>query len=447
MKNKILVPIVSLAILFTISCKKDKDVEPIPTPSGHSIEENKATVEDAGIAFKNSISKLENLEAINYVDNFSRLVDLSDPFNNGSKGIKKSTPFQVLAYINLLADGKATQKTTINTLKATESDTLQTEFNEVKGIYNWNSQTEVWDFNQTGNNLVLNFPSTETGTSNDAQITIAYSGTDVQLPFDLEDEYSGDMPVSITMNFSVSGTTYISYQTNVTYLSVGLPSTVVNTLSIAPFTMECNASYNQETAAMTYSFKDDNTVIISYGVDVSGNISVNQIDTYIDNDDVPDNLLSGAHSYFQIFDIKLDGIVDVNGLVSDIHTIEDTEYSSDEAENNADVDLINNHLNLQLSIVSTEEVIATFEAYPTSHQNTWYNYEWNDQTQEWEEVEITETYYDIALRIVYPDGSSVNADTYFENDFQTDFSDLIDEINSFTTELNNEYDLDIEPIE
>ena len=87
------------------------------------------------------------------------------------------------------------------------------------------------------------------------------------------------------------------------------------------------------------------------------------------------------------------------------------------------VDAINDHAQLVVVIADGNEMIARAEAF------AYYDDEWDEWYPE--------------LRFVFADGSNVDAETYF----QTGFSDLVAQINDMIDEFNQEYDINIEPID
>lgn len=443
MKKTLIAALLSTALILNYSCdtKDDEEIKPKDTASKtHTIEENKASIEASAIAIKNSIERMEDLTTLNYVENFASYAEESDPMADNNKSAKETSAFSIIGFLKSLKDGKATQKSTLKALKAADEESIQAEYDSIKGIYDWNSGISDWDFVDSGDDLVFNFPAEENGTSNNAEIRISYTGTEVDLPFGLEDEYTGDLPSKVTLALSVDGETYISYETSVTYLSTGLPRTIKNSLTIDNFSLEYDVSYDESKLGFTYAFKENGNTIIGMGTDISGKISVADVDTYINDEDVPNDVVSTFHTYFQISKIKIDGTVKTNSFMTSMRPYFESEEEFTPEDNKEVCKIINDNISLDLEYASGGEVIASFEAFPDTYTDTEWEYDYNT----YEMVEVTKTYHEPNLKIVWPDGSSVTAEVYFDEDFENDFSKFITEMNVFIDELNSDYDMGID---
>ena len=358
-----------------------------------------------------------------------------------------------------------------NNKSVNADSSFQSMYDEVKGIYTWtpsNPDSTKWVYEATGNFIVFKFPSTATGTINDATITISYTGVTINLPLGMGDEYTGDVPANISMDFSVGSTSYISYDLTATYNSDGFPSSIVSTLTIAPFSFIVNVNYSITNVGVTYTFKKNTQIILQYGADVTGNFAVSDFENLMVEDssytidyngdtiwdhwtdadpDLLDNVFHNAHAFVQIFDIKMDGTLNTAALANAIKTIEDNNsngtITDDQATEQA-VAAVNTNLNLNLKNVATGDLIANLKAYTYQETRDIYDDVWNEITQQYDHIIVgTETYTEVGFKFIFPDGSSVDADTYFEDGF----GDLVDQINDFIGELNTDYNLGADPID
>jgi len=130
-----------------------------------------------------------------------------------------------------------------------------------------------------------------------------------------------------------------------------------------------------------------------------------------------------------------------------IKTIEDNNsngtITDDQATEQA-VAAVNTNLNLNLKNVATGDLIANLKAYTYQETRDIYDDVWNEITQQYDHIIVgTETYTEVGFKFIFPDGSSVDADTYFEDGF----GDLVDQINDFIGELNTDYNLGADPID
>lgn len=122
--------------------------------------------------------------------------------------------------------------------------------------------------------------------------------------------------------------------------------------------------------------------------------------------------------------------MEVKTLVDQIRIIEEAE-----TENWTDADYlketedfvieINKNINVRVLNTVTNEKIAEIEAYVVTEM-----YEWGEDS--W-----------IDFRFVFGDGSTIDAETYFDEGFEN----FVSEINLLIADLNAEYEIEIESID
>lgn len=477
MNNKILTYCLILSLGLIFACKKDK-IDPLvvnkPLPT---VEENKQKVESAGVQLVSVMKEMNNLQATAYVDNFTNYLDIASPSNGNKSAVKNNSAIKLLYNLKSLSDRKLSIIDFFSSMKGfhgrsvtADSSSIQFQFDEVKGIYAWtpsNPDSTKWVYTPTGNNIVFQFPSTETGTTNNAVITISYTGINgVVLPLGLDQDYSYDVPGNVTMNFSVDGATQIEYVLNITYNTDGFPATVNSTLTIAPFSFNVSVNYSTSNIGVSYTFKKSSQIVLSYGASVTGQFTVTDFENLMVEDsswtldyngdtiwdhwtdmdpDLIDNVFHNAHAFIQVFDIKLDGTLNTSALANAINTIDNNNQNgtitNDQATEQS-VAAVNANLNLNLLNVATSDQIAKLQAYTFQDTYTYIDYIWDEQTQQYIETPVTETSTEVGFKFIFPDGSGVDAETYFNDGF----GDLVNQINGFIDDLNTDYNLGAEHI-
>lgn len=467
--------IISLILLIGImySCKKNDD--PIINNVMPSTEDNKQKLEDTGIDLLNVIRDMENMETKDYMNSFTNCVDLDSPDNGNKSAIQNNAGIELLYNFKLFTSKQMSIVDFFSSMKGfnekslqTDSSSLQFQFNEVVGVYTWNFTTNTWDYSQTGNDIVFNFPSTETGTVNNAVITISYVGTEVNLPFDMEEEYTGDVPSSVTMTLAIDGVTKISYSLDCEYSTDGIPSSVTSLLTVSPYSFEVSADYSTSEVNVKYSLKEGAQIVLEFNAGVTGDFAATTFENAIIQDssywvddysgdtiwdhwteldpDQADDILHNAHVSFQVFDIKLDGSVNAQDLANTLVTIAENNENgtiTDEEATDQVIDAINDEIFLHVINTETNDIIAILEAYTYEDTYSYYEYIYNSNTGQYEDVLMTGTETQLGFNFIFVDGSSVDADVYFDDGFGS----LVDQINDFLEELNAEYDLGAEPIE
>ena len=108
----------------------------------------------------------------------------------------------------------------------------------------------------------------------------------------------------------------------------------------------------------------------------------------------------------------------------------ESEYEDNVSED-AVVSTANKNVKVSVSYASTGQQIAGSEFYLKS--NTYQDYQFNPETQQWVQVERTDKELDI--RMIFKDGSKADLESYFKNGFDK----LGDEFEKFGQDLDNRY--------
>jgi hypothetical protein len=428
-KNLILLSIFA-GLVFT-GCKKDKDEDPVdPFNSKYSElsdETNKENLEDAGIQMINEIDQLKEADAIEIAINFASKAEAMD------EAIATLVP--AIDIIASLSEKDYGAKETLNALKSAtaEPNSLSELWAELVGKYTWNASMEDWDYTELANAIVFEFPGMEGDITNTASLTVDnFSAVTISNPaIEMEDGSEAELPTSLRVDLKYNGTSVAGYNLTASYLEDGMPTTINSVLTIAAFSYTIGITHSPYTdASFTTSFKHDGQVLIEAHLDANGNWSEDNIESLTnDENEVPpvENVLSQSNAYIQILNIKVAGKVDVEKLAPALRSL-DTQYPeyNDQISlefNQKLADIVNEHISLVVVYADNNQKIAEAEAYP------YYD-------EYWEE-------YWLDFRFVFSDGSKADAETYFGEGF----SDLIDAMNDFIADLNDEYGTDIDYIE
>jgi hypothetical protein len=449
-----------LAAFIISSCRKEKDsAEKFST---QSVEENKAVVENSGIELSDVMKSMETMSTNDVIINF---VNLSSSLD--AKGFLFSSNSKIFSTLNaIVAASRGEIKLNkvfdamiySKELKSEDPESIQQFWDENVGTYTWNGLLDDWDEVLGGDKIIFIFPSVEGSSTNDATITIYnYAGVNISNP--IEEEYSGDLPVSLNADLKVGSETLVSFVFGASYNSDGVPDAIAADLTIEDFKFEVDISNNTNVVSVNYKFLengniimdmgatgkglftdanyDDNTVhhteTYSYVCDYVWNSNTQQWDyVYCEWTDEWDEtefeeILHSASAHFQLFNIELRGDIDVKGLMDQIRIIDeavDNEEIDYEEADNRYASKLNQYLNLRLVNLTTNEIMAKAEAYVV-HETDWEEY----------------TYID--FRLTFGDGSPIDMETYFDEGFDT----FVAQINSLFNDINADYDTDIDPIE
>lgn len=414
----IALPIAVTAVTFT-SCKKDKVEPESTTTTVYTPEQNKTNLQNAGQALIQDMNSMKNLEGMHTVESFNFCVNESDPFD----GVISFLPAIVLNSIESSSKNNSI-KPIKQSLKGGDTQTFFSAYEDAKGIYTWDAG--VWT-KTSSNNVIFNFPATKGGNVNNATFTITateYTGTQI------DPEVAGYTPSSIVAKLDVVGKgTVVQFDFDVDYLSNGEPSKLMSKLSLAPylFTYEFNNSGSK--ISQSFKFDKSSTNLAKLYMEANGTFNITSIEDFINNEEITNanDVVTSASGYVQIKDIKLSMTANVADAVNYYETVGESNF-----DDNSTINMLNSNASIKLMYASTSQIIANTEWYLESE--TYTNYEWSDDTQDW--VEVQETSESPNVRLVFSDGSKSDLETYFGSGFD----DLFNDFETFFSDLESSYD-------
>jgi len=418
MKINYLAILLAGAMLFA-SCKKDKE----ESPSINSAETDKAAIEDNAVEVANSLKAFAADPGVKASGNLGNLTSKDD--------VSTLKSLKSLSVLKSFAEGKMDLKSVASELKIGAITTSEEDFNNAKGVYTWNSSTSMWDeaVNSSATSIQFKFPSTSTGTTNDATFEI----TTFDFDYITLDGEQVEQPVDIDATLKVGSSAVLTYAFTATY-SNDRPTSVSTTLTIGEFSMSFNAS-NTNTAANTdYSFKQGSQTIIGYGASAIGNWTESNVTAATTTPDEVNigMIVTSATVYYTFFNIKLSVSSNVKNLYDKIEANPDMELSEGVA-------LINSNVTGKIAYTNGN-LIANSNFYVGERVDTVYSYD----PYTYMPTTDTETVSTLEMQFIFADGSKVALETYFEEsmkEFET-------AINGLVKDLNTEYsELDMKPIE
>lgn len=401
--KKILLFSTIIAIALS-SCKKDPKSEKDDMDdlfkleySNLTTEQNKKTVENAGIEFVKKINSLPDEE---FIDVLKYLTDLGPEITSSS------------TVSSVFAIGNAAERKDIKGIfKATTSAVDQSaKLSELYKIYTWNASTEMWDETASSDKLEFRFPSAANKNTNNAVLTLSYVASKVKATIDAE---SVELPSSITAVLKVNNNEALKLTSAYEYKSDGTPTNVDINLLMGAFTLKTKVSNTTSKLSSEFSIRKGTEVLISLNAAATGSLSVDNANKA---DDVSD-VIQNANASFEIMNIKLAGQIDFKSLSKETKAFEN---KSDSISNVKETALWNKYLNLAVINKNDNTIIAKVEFMPVSDRDC-YSW-WNGSTM----VNECHTYYDMSPKFVFKDGSSISDDNFDDSDFAQLISDLED---------------------
>lgn len=450
-----------LGLITFFSCAENDDDTIIDENkfSQLSIEEGKQKIENAGQEMLDEMKLMEKSNAMEVYSAFVSFIETSDPLEDGNYYEKSASTKDIYGIETI----KSLTSTEINGMggilksmlsNGEDPETLQEVYDLMIGVYTWNDTYQKWNYSETGNKIVFNFPSTEEGTQNNATYTINYEGININNNR-FEDEYSGDFPKNVTAELKLNGSVISHSVSEFSYDSEGSLTAFEFSYYIDEYLLSASFSNNKnDDAEVNFIFKSDEKTFMDLKLFAYGDWSDENVDnntTYyveyfdydewewveieVDSDDDYDyseldfyNVVTRSNAIFQVMDIKITGDIDIQNLVPEIEEIEENwDWDNKEEEAyNEEIELINEYVNLALRDAANNEILALCEAYVIKDEHTYY----------FEGEYVTGYDFDLGLRFVFADGSKIDAETYFDEDFD----DLIDELEDYIDELEEKYD-------
>ncbi len=368
-------------LLVNFSCGKDDEVSP-PL----STEEGKEQLEDNSIELLNKIEAFKNDDALNEI---VELAEFLRPASTSKFGGFKETSLNTLSNISELPTTSSKGLIVFNAKQATTlvSETpLADDFNNEKGIYQWNADTEVFDKIDDSDDIIYNIAyngKTAVFSFTDFSTTIAGSGDNTE-----------ELPTLVKANLKIDNVVVFSQDFSASYQNEQLiPANISNTTTIGGFTFTTlYTNTNNTSIKQSFDIKVNNDVIIGYNFNANGNFN--------NEDGNVEDIIDNVAFSFQFLNANLS-----------IEAV-DTNLSSDEELSiDQQIALLNSNINAELSV--NNKSVAKSQFY--KDQDTYTDYIYNPNTQQYEETEVSEDI--INMRFLFGDGTSSDFETYFDGSF------------------------------
>lgn len=420
----------SIVAAFTACTKEDNGDKYAP----YTVEQNKANIQLQGIEMINEARDMRDLQSWKAAESMTHFMNMADPFGGmDGKNINRSTIVRLMKPITIAASASENNPDFVGKqLKGmTDDSTFMDGWDMLTGIYTWNSTLEQWDYEDTGNEILFRFPSTPEGTQNNAEFRIygfevyngiyAYTGETVEIPVALH----------ATLKVNNAEVLGFNYQTNIN--NQGYVTSVTIELTAMQYSWGITVTYTPHNKA---SFKEwlkkNNDVLIETYFGMEGNFEENNVELSIDQE-IPENILHNANAYIQVMNIKLEGLVNFNELMPAMRQLENDslQYNTDSAFMAANARILNDNTDMYLRYAAENTIIALIDFIPYKQVESYSYWYWDYQLEQYVEETYTYTYWDIKPRFTFGDGSTMDADTFFE----TGFDSFIDELDSFMGEM------------
>jgi hypothetical protein len=382
------------------------------------VEEQKQKMESEGVAMVQKMDDAKNLETYNVLDSFFALMDEAN--NQPVKAVEFS-----------LNEVKSLQQTkSIVSLKGAFEDEQSPyeEYQDGLGIYKWNDDTKQWDKTAAEDEVTYQFKVD----GQDAEISIYNFKVQKAVNFD-DNGKAIELPLSLNAYVKLGDNVITSASLEAEWNDDDTPKNIseIITLEEFSFTSELTNTSSKVSASATFKHNDD--VIYANGFTLEGDFSYAEIiNTIPENEPDMDSalaqeILEKANVYFQLGNIKIEGILDIKGFMKALaDKAQNMNMEDESALQDLMVELINEYAVLYVRFADSNDIIAKGEFYLEEVDDNYGG-----------------TNVEPAFLMVFADDSKMTIDKFVDENLGS----FIDEVESFIEALEEAYGDEEEVVE
>lgn len=397
----------ALLIGALVSCKKkDLNAEPPIDPvvkleySKLSVEEHKKTLEENGVNF---LAKINTLPNERFIGALTRLAELELEIVSNSVVGKQ-----------IISTGFAAKSNNIDrifsALTSTNTGVKSGALNEFYGIYTYDRKLNKWTKTASGDKLEINYPASESATTNNAVLTATYTASKVTASLD---GTTYELPAAVNATLTVDGKEELKLTSAYEFNADGTPLKTNVNLALGSFTFKIEISNDLKALNSAFTISKGAETLFSLNATGNGNTNFNLIKDAERFEDV----LKNANTSMLIMNIQIAGQIDVKAIAD---ATKANQNLPEKERSKKDAEAYNSNATL-LALYKTENaVIARSEFFSVEDS---YTYTYYDDVKD-KEVEVTEFYYSMEPRLVFKDGSKLSMKEFTGSGFKKLISDF-----------------------
>jgi hypothetical protein len=389
-----------VAVLLVVGCKDDDKNE--DNFSSLTPEEHKANLETSGLKVADKFNDLEDLEALQVVDEFVELMNATYSSESGVMTVMES--------VASLEDASGSVFT-LKEITIEEQPSLGDSFKEEAGIYTYNSQTQSWDKEESDDQITYKFP-VKSSTVNNATISVTnFSYTTASTVYS---STSQDLLKSVNISLKVDETELILFTFSGEYNTDGVPTSLSENLALGKYNISTSLTGSDSKVSFDQAFKYDESNLLSSHFEMRGDLNYGEMISETNPYDQTE--LEYVNAWVAVDTFKLEGIVDWKSFLNDAGNASNENVASAQEGMEKMAELINNSMSLKLKYNVSDEVIAKGEAYAMQDP---------DSPEAWI----------LDFRVKFGDGSYMD-DSFFS---EKNFVDLYKKVGDLMTAMENNY--------
>jgi hypothetical protein len=419
--------LIAMATMF-VACSDDDKTTDEAVMSDLTVEQHKGNLETEGVAFVQKMDAAAELETFDVMQEFFTLMDSQEEVN--------PVVAVALDQINSVKEGP---QVTVD-LKSLEQEGVMKVSDEYKaqvGIYEWDAVLGDWTkVAEATDEITYKF----TVDATDAEVSV-YGFTYREAQHNDNPEMVVELPLTLNAHIKLGDNTLSTFVFNGQWYENDTPKLLTETLVVEDFKYEATLDLmNKSNLKTSTAFTLNGENIFAAGIDIDGNVDVDEIMNLFPEEGqegdgmgtaLEQQVINNANVWFQIGNVKLEGIVNVKGIIEDLKA--KMESMGEESEVDFDaimVEIMNKEGNAALYVkyAKENEIIAKSEFYIRSYMDE----EWDYATGQYVQVQKEE----FDMKMVFADESAIDGD-FFDNGF----GDIITELNKLIVKMNTNYDL------
>lgn len=398
MRNKLLLAVLALSIVFT-ACKKNDDGDELaaedPFKLGYSnltVEQHKKELETSGMDF---MKKVNTMPDEKFIKVMRHLNDLDLELQSNS--VKKLYDFAEAA------SNKSLNKVLENAIR-NDTEKLSDSY----GIYTYNATLKKWTKTAANDKLEIIFPAFENGTVNNAKISMTYISSNISTTID---EETLELPKSASAILLVDGLQEMKFTSAHEYKADGTPTKTDFSLKMGSFIMAFNVANTTEVLTNSFTFSKGTETLFSFNSTVNGTLNLG---TAKESEDAAD-FIKNANASFEIMNVKFTGIFDVKGFSDELNVNENV--GTEQERNKKEVASLNKFSQFVAINKTSNSIIAKTEFVAITDEYCYDQWIWNNNTQKYTIEKKCNTSYDWEPRLLFKDGSKLSFEIFKESGF------------------------------
>jgi hypothetical protein len=368
-----------------------------------TIEQNKAKLQDDGLAVMEQMNAMSNLSAVHALADLQRLLTPDSPTPNPALGAVSTLIRPVVSM--------SSNPLAVAGLRSIQSDidsvTMENVMEKIGGTYTYVASADSFTRVAGTTSITILFPIGSSAT-NDGRLILdnwtVKSVTSQNMP--------GSLPGSLRLKLQKNGSTLFSFAWTADYTTEGLPTSMTTDFNFVEgynFTQTATNTQSKLTWEFAYSYQ--NADILSGSFTANGDFSYDQLSQEVPDENTQDwvyDVVQDGNVWVRLGNVKVTGSGNYKGLMDAYRKAFPNQNEETKSDNDKIVAWMNQYI--KLAVVYADENKAIAKSHFYTSEKTEQSWDFNQQK------EVTVTYYNPSMQMLFSDGSAFD-ETFFDEGF------------------------------